>query len=593
MGITCNPSTNNFKIPKKPLKLSPETGTFSKKGQSIEVIKKQKLPVANPIYEKKNIGVIYDKYDEEVEYLDIKLMLKDFTGNSFDSYSIKVEIANEMDNKKVHLGTTKSEPYSHEIHYSNIFSFSYNFSVMQYFKFTIIKNNIVDICSFIKSINKLYANQNLRLIIAIPNPLSGKLCIQANTMSITDSQNFNLEVQFEFNTEFNVKRKFLPFYIIKQNPIDSESLNPDLFTETVYKSEVISNPSVECKFKPFLTNPKVICFEKMKKYTLVELHDFPNQRLVGYFFFKLGDILNGNTESRYSLTYVDPEDGEEVVVKGVLATFKYSKVKKKNTFLDYVKGGLKLAMIIGIDYTSSNGAPNEEKSLHTLLVHPNYYEQVLKSCQEVISAYDSDQIFQVYGFGGLLKNQKEVSHCFNINFGKTPNIEKIENVLKAYRKSLTNVTFSGPTFFAPLINKAVQSMKQELMEKTQQYSVLLMLTDGIINDMEQTKDAIVEGSFYPLSILIVGIGTADFNNMNELDANLNLLKTNSGKEACRDCVVFKKFEEFKDNKGDMLGHKLAEELMKDIPKHIEEFHTYLNINPGGNLLNIFNGNQFI
>jgi len=36
------------------------------------------------------------------------------------------------------------------------------------------------------------------------------------------------------------------------------------------------------------------------------------------------------------------------------------------------------------------------------------------------------------------------------------------------------------------------------------------LTDGIINDLEKTIDEVVKGSTSPLSIIIVGIGEADF-----------------------------------------------------------------------------------
>ena len=37
--------------------------------------------------------------------------------------------------------------------------------------------------------------------------------------------------------------------------------------------------------------------------------------------------------------------------------------------------------------------------------------------------------------------------------------------------------------------------------------------DGVISDMERTVDKIVEASRLPLSIVIVGVGGADFSNM--------------------------------------------------------------------------------
>jgi hypothetical protein len=42
---------------------------------------------------------------------------------------------------------------------------------------------------------------------------------------------------------------------------------------------------------------------------------------------------------------------------------------------------------------------------------------------------------------------------------------------------------------------------------------MLLLTDGIINDMPETKATIVELSSFPCSIIIVGVGNADFSQM--------------------------------------------------------------------------------
>ncbi len=46
-----------------------------------------------------------------------------------------------------------------------------------------------------------------------------------------------------------------------------------------------------------------------------------------------------------------------------------------------------------------------------------------------------------------------------------------------------------------------------------------MLTDGAISDMEDTKRAVIAASHLPLSIIIVGVGQANFDAMNALDAD--------------------------------------------------------------------------
>lgn len=71
---------------------------------------------------------------------------------------------------------------------------------------------------------------------------------------------------------------------------------------------------------------------------------------------------------------------------------------------------------------------------------------------------------------------------------------------------------------------------------TQMYHILLILTDGAIHDMRETKDLIVECSKYPLSIIIVGIGNADFSNMVELDGDEVVLRNSRNEAAKRDIV---------------------------------------------------------
>lgn len=53
----------------------------------------------------------------------------------------------------------------------------------------------------------------------------------------------------------------------------------------------------------------------------------------------------------------------------------------------------------------------------------------------------------------------------------------------------------------------------------QQYFILLMLTDGVISDMQDTQRAIIHASRLPMSIIIVGVGDANFSAMNVLDAD--------------------------------------------------------------------------
>ena len=60
---------------------------------------------------------------------------------------------------------------------------------------------------------------------------------------------------------------------------------------------------------------------------------------------------------------------------------------------------------------------------------------------------------------------------------------------------------------------------ENVNQMNQKYQILLIITDGIINDMQKTIDQIVRGSRLPLSIIIVGVGSDDFESMDILDAD--------------------------------------------------------------------------
>lgn len=78
----------------------------------------------------------------------------------------------------------------------------------------------------------------------------------------------------------------------------------------------------------------------------------------------------------------------------------------------------------------------------------------------------------------------------------------------------------------------------------QQYFVLLIITDGVITDMDQTRAAIVAASHLPMSIIIVGVGGADFTDMEILDGDDGRLKAPSGEPAVRDIVQFVPYRKF-------------------------------------------------
>lgn len=87
----------------------------------------------------------------------------------------------------------------------------------------------------------------------------------------------------------------------------------------------------------------------------------------------------------------------------------------------------------------------------------------------------------------------------------------------------------------------------------QQYFVLLLLTDGAVTDVEATREAVVRASHLPMSVIIVGVGGADFEAMEQLDADGGPLRTRSGEAAARDIVQFVPYRRFQNVSGGSMG----------------------------------------
>ncbi|PSS07616.1 Protein BONZAI like [Actinidia chinensis var. chinensis] len=211
--------------------------------------------------------------------------------------------------------------------------------------------------------------------------------------------------------------------------------------------------------------------------------------------------------------------------------------------------------------SASNGNPRLPDSLHYIdpSGRPNAYQRAILEVGEVLQFYDSDKRFPSWGFGAR-PIDGPVSHCFNLNGSSNYcEVEGIQGIMKAYTSALFNVSLAGPTLFGPVITTASQIARQSLARNQQKYFVLLIITDGVITDLQETKDALVTASDLPLSILIVGVGGADFKEMEILDADKNeKLESSNGRIASRDIVQFVPLQDVQSGEVSVVQTLLAE-----------------------------------
>uniref|UniRef100_A0A8C7JUF7 Copine family member 9 n=1 Tax=Oncorhynchus kisutch TaxID=8019 RepID=A0A8C7JUF7_ONCKI len=235
---------------------------------------------------------------------------------------------------------------------------------------------------------------------------------------------------------------------------------------------------------------------------------------------------------------------------------------------------------LAIDFTASNGNPSQPTSLHYMSPYQmNAYAMALKAVGEIIQDYDSDKMFPAYGFGAKLPPDGKISHVFPLNSNsENPNCVGIEGVLEAYFQSLRTVQLYGPTNFAPVINQVARCAED--VTDGSQYFVLLMITDGVISDMVQTKEAVVNAAALPMSIIIVGVGPAEFDAMEELDGD-EVRVSSKGRIAERDIVQFVPFRDYIDRQGNQVLSmaRLAKDVLAEIPEQLLGFMKTRDIEP--------------
>ena len=179
-------------------------------------------------------------------------------------------------------------------------------------------------------------------------------------------------------------------------------------------------------------------------------------------------------------------------------------------------------LIIGIDYTKSNEEQGRQtfngRCLHHLsegndILNP--YEKVVSIVGRTLEKFDDDKLIPTFGFGDETTRDVAV-FPFRPNDQDRPCFG-VDEVLKEYRRITPYVRLSGPTNFAPIIDKAVEVV----MEGGRgQYHILVIIADGLVVNEKETEEAIVRASDYPLSIIMVGVGDGPFDLMEDYDDGL-------------------------------------------------------------------------
>jgi len=374
--------------------------------------------------------------------------------------------------------------------------------------------------------------------------------------------------------EFSARKLDNKDFFGKSDPfLEISRANENNQFSVVHRTEVVDN-DLNPTWKPFVKEARALCNGDYNRTLKVDVYDMDNDGshdLIGTFQTNLQRLAKGpGPENLYEVINEKKQQkkGSKYTNSGTVQ-LKSIRIESNPTFLDFIQSGLQVNFTVAIDFTGSNGNPKSPQSLHYQdpSGRPNQYVTAINSVGGIVQDYDSDKMFPSLGFGARVPPTGIVSHEFFLTLDPArPFCAGVDGIVSAYYNSLNTVQLYGPTNFAPVINHVANFAAAHQAEASN-YFVLLILTDGIITDFDDTKRALVGASSLPMSVIIVGIGDEDFAAMDILDGDQHRLQY-QGQVAKRDIVQFVEMRKFVSREGGWNKELLAKAVLAEIPGQV-------------------------
>uniref|UniRef100_A0A9L0TH84 Copine-1 n=1 Tax=Equus caballus TaxID=9796 RepID=A0A9L0TH84_HORSE len=390
------------------------------------------------------------------------------------------------------------------------------------------------------SLGQIVSSQILTLPLMLkPGKPAGQGTITVSAQELKDSRVVTMEVEAR-----NLDKKD---FLGKSDPFLEFFRQGDGKWHLAYRSEVIKN-NLNPTWKRFSVPLQRFCGGDPSTPIQVRCSDYDSDGshdLIGTFQTSLAQLQTVPAE--FECIHPEKQQKKKSYKNSGTICVKLCQVETEYSFLDYVMGGCQ------INFTMLQ--PLGSQFPHCL------FSNSLSSHR--------DKLFPAFGFGAQVPPDWQVSHEFALNFNpNNPYCAGIQGIVDAYRQALPQVRLYGPTNFAPIINHVARFAAQAANQRTaSQYFVLLLLTDGAVTDVEATCEAVVRASHLPMSVIIVGVGGADFEAMEQLDADGGPLRTRSGKASARDIVQFVPYRRFQNAPQEAL----AQTVLAEVPAQLVSY----------------------
>jgi len=213
----------------------------------------------------------------------------------------------------------------------------------------------------------------------------------------------------------------------------------------------------------------------------------------------------------------------------------------------------------------------------------NDYAETIESLGSVLQGFTATKAFPCYGFGAKVPPTLSLcSHAFALNGDYfSPEVTGgVERVLEMYNSCLQVLRLHGPTMLNPVLDIAAKWARPYAEVPAEggaprqlKYFVLLLITEGGVQDQHAVVKTLVECTALPMSVIIVQVGHEEDPFLRdvalEVQANQELQET-----GVRNFIHVARFDDFRGN-----PRGLAHALLVKIPDDVSSYFKAQGVKP--------------
>ena len=209
------------------------------------------------------------------------------------------------------------------------------------------------------------------------------------------------------------------------------------------------------------------------------------------------------------------EDSEKIIIKLNKEISINNSLSNELSIFDIIRMGINLSC-----YISYN--------VPCLQCNYNNFELFLKKFSDFILNYTYNHLFNMYGIEGELKTIKNFENIFDIN----------NSYLDSYNSYSNQISPNNSKFLSTLLDKVNTELNNK--QQVDSYNILFIFLKESVNlsEIKNSIDIIIESSYLPLTIIIIGDSQNDFDEMNYDINNIPNISSNGMQKMRKNAKFF-------------------------------------------------------